>query len=620
MKRCCARMVGTAMFFLCMLIFSASYAEEKAIAAGGDTVIGSILGLLREKNIITIDESAAFLRQSGGKAMPREDVKALVNLLREKGVISGEEAAGFVQKLSKTALTGEETGGAPEVPVTGESAGLIFPVDDVKLLAQLREKWVKSGNRRDEFDIVFIDTRDMAEIINRLRVMAVLSPAEADEFEELYRKKYLSGVVATVLEDKEKDYLERVRKNTAWEIDDKVQSKFKNEWFSKVRLSGDMRLRFEGDFFDPNNGDFLKPDKPTEIMNSKVDRYRGRIRARLGVDAKLTDEVSAGIGLATGNTNDPVSTNVTLGDTLNKKNILLDKAFLKWRPTDSVVVWGGRFANPWFYSDLVWDSDINFDGIAVNYNQKLTDAWSFFFNAGVFPIQEVELTTRDKWLFGGQIGMQYKRMDRLTAKLGVAFYDFENTVGVVNDPSLPGATDFTAPQFQQKGNTLMDIDPSNAIKTAYASEFRELNITGTLDIGVWDPIRVILLADYVKNLGFNKQDVFERIRTGTLTIDDMQKETEGYQLGLTVGYPKVLDFGEWNGFFFYKRLESDAVMDAFTDSDFHLGGTNAKGWIVGGNLGLAGNVWLTTRWLTANEISGPPLSIDVFQFDLNARF
>ena len=44
----------------------------------------------------------------------------------------------------------------------------------------------------------------------------------------------------------------------------------------------------------------------------------------------------------------------------------------------------------------------------------------------------------------------------------------------------------------------------------------------------------------------------------------------------------------------------------FTDSDFRLGGTNAKGWVIGGNYGLAKNIWFTGRWLSANEITGPP--------------
>jgi hypothetical protein len=105
-------------------------------------------------------------------------------------------------------------------------------------------------------------------------------------------------------------------------------------------------------------------------------------------------------------------------------------------------------------------------------------------------------------------------------------------------------------------------------------------------------------------------------RTGV----DVKKETEGFQLGFTVGYPTVRNFAEWKGFLFYKYLGSDAVMDAFTDSDFHLGGTNAKGWILGGEFGLAKNVWLSSKWLTTNEISGPPFAIDTFLLDLNAKF
>ena len=62
------------------------------------------------------------------------------------------------------------------------------------------------------------------------------------------------------------------------------------------------------------------------------------------------------------------------------------------------------------------------------------------------------------------------------------------------------------------------------------------------------------------------------------------------------------------------------MLDAFTDSDFHLGGTNAEGFFVGGAYGLYKNTWLAARWMSADEISGLPLSIDVFQLDLNATF
>jgi hypothetical protein len=67
-------------------------------------------------------------------------------------------------------------------------------------------------------------------------------------------------------------------------------------------------------------------------------------------------------------------------------------------------------------------------------------------------------------------------------------------------------------------------------------------------------------------------------------------------------------------------LQGDAVVDAFTDSDFHLGGTNAKGYMLSAAYGLGRNVWLRARWLSAREVDGPPLDIDVLQLDLQAGF
>ncbi len=621
MKRCCALLVGLALMYLFTWNVSPVHAEE-AVAQGSDTAVGSILDLLKEKKIISNEESAAFVRRMVYKTMAKEDVKALVDLLREKGVVSGDEAAGFIQKLAGAPSSEGQSGSVAQAPVSRLQGAdrLILPAGDNEFIRQLRELWVRKGNRPVDFDTQFGDIKDAEEIIGRMRVQGVITPEYAAKLDEFYREKFLSGAVATVLETKEKDYIDQIRKNTAWEIDDKIKNILKDEWWQNIRLSGDFRLRYEGDYFDKNNGDFLQPANTTQIMNSKINRDKFPLRLRLGLDAKLLDGVEVGVGLASGTTNNPVSTNVTLGDSFNKKSLAIDKAFLKWDAGSSFTFWGGRFPNPWFYTDLVWDPDINFDGIAVQYRPILSPSWSLFFTAGAFPLQEVELSSKDKWLFGGQLGFKYKHSANMTAKLGVALYDYENTVGILNDPTQPGLTDWTAPQFQQKGNTLMDIDPTEngsnntGIKTAYASEFRELNITGSLDLGYWDPLHVVLIADYVNNLGFKQDEV--NTRAGGV----VKKETQGYQLGFTVGYPAVQEFAEWKGLLFYKYLGSDAVMDAFTDSDFHLGGTNAKGWIIGGDFGLNKNVWLSTRWFTANEISGPPLAIDVFHFNLNAKF
>jgi len=41
---------------------------------------------------------------------------------------------------------------------------------------------------------------------------------------------------------------------------------------------------------------------------------------------------------------------------------------------------------------------------------------------------------------------------------------------------------------------------------------------------------------------------------------------------------------------------------------------------VGGTLGLLDGMSLTGRWMSANEVTGSPLAIDVFQLDLTAEF
>jgi hypothetical protein len=63
-------------------------------------------------------------------------------------------------------------------------------------------------------------------------------------------------------------------------------------------------------------------------------------------------------------------------------------------------------------------------------------------------------------------------------------------------------------------------------------------------------------------------------------------------------------------------------LDAYTDGIFHQGGTNAKGWILGANYGIAKNTWLNLRWFSTDaidEINKQPLSIDTVTLDLNVR-
>ena len=78
--------------------------------------------------------------------------------------------------------------------------------------------------------------------------------------------------------------------------------------------------------------------------------------------------------------------------------------------------------------------------------------------------------------------------------------------------------------------------------------------------------------------------------------------------------------GAWRALIGYRYLQRDAVIDAYTDSDFHFGGTDATGYYFVGEYGLANRVWARLRYLSANAIDGATLGIDTLQIDLNTRF
>ena len=96
-----------------------------------------------------------------------------------------------------------------------------------------------------------------------------------------------------------------------------------------------------------------------------------------------------------------------------------------------------------------------------------------------------------------------------------------------------------------------------------------------------------------------------------------------------MGWPAVQNKGDWQVFLGYRHLERDAVLDAFADSDFRLGGTNSKGFFVGGLYGVDRNSWVSLKWLSADQIDAnfnaftqkkAQLSMDVIQVDFNAKF
>lgn len=85
-----------------------------------------------------------------------------------------------------------------------------------------------------------------------------------------------------------------------------------------ISFSGDVRLRAEPFFGGP--------------ANESLDRVRGRVRARFNAFANLGSQFRAGISLASGDINNPISTNQDLTGFYSRKPVALDLAFVEYTP------------------------------------------------------------------------------------------------------------------------------------------------------------------------------------------------------------------------------------------------------------------------------------------------
>jgi len=451
-----------------------------------------------------------------------------------------------------------------------------------------------------------------------------------DEISKQVAKDVQPTVVASVLEK---------AKAERWGVPGSLP-----EWLDRVKVAGEVTLRAQADLYPKDNvpneildfnainqaGGFGKVAPPNAFLNVTQNRDRMRLRARLGVEAQLTPTLSAGVRLASGSLTDPSSESQTLGTSSDRYTVGIDQAYLRKdsQPAGqfshfSIV--GGRFASPWFApTELVFSRDLQFEGIAATERFGLhgqgADRSQVFLTLGAFPVLEVPLVNKQsKWLLAAQLGtsLRWGSDERQRLRLAAAYYDFLHVTGVRNTPDST-LLNYTAPAFIRYGNSVFDISNSTTDPTinlfGLASHFRIADVAANYEVG-FARYSAALTAEAVRNLGYQKASI--DALSAPLVFPS---GNNGYVAEFSFGDPSVNRARLWRARIGYRYVKSDAVLDAWTDTDFHGGGTNAAGYYLWTDIGLAHDTWLRLRYLSANEIDGPRYGFDMFQFDLNARF
>lgn len=541
---------------------------------------------------------------------------------------------------------------------------------------------VGSMSHADEKEDLLVIRNTVVNLLQQLVEQGVMSPEQAKQLvetakqsaetevkeikaeqvvaEDTVRVQYVPEIVKQEIREQvrnelraevTKDVLKHAEVNR-WGVKDALPG-----WINRIKINGDLRLRAEGEYQDQDNSllyvNANDNDGTPTILDTQNDRERTRVRMRLAVNAKVNNKIDAGIRLTSGDTSDPVSTNQTLGNSGSRYDVTIDRAFLRYNGVNDdgynwLTLTGGRIANPWFSTDLVWDSDLSFEGFAATARHNFSGGDSLysltesnkevFLTMGAFPLEEFSESANDTWLYGAQIGGSVNFSNQNSIKVGAAYYYYDDIV--VDQAPLGSASvfDFRAPQNLGQGNTYVEIqdpDPREPdILLGYASDFELVGLTTKIDLSTFAPYRLSLTGEYFENIGYDSGDVAD------LLGFEVKKETTAYQMRVDFGWPQVNLAGNWKAYAAYKYIERDALLASFTDSDFHGGGTDAEGYILGFDYGLGKNAWLSLKWISTDEIDGPDFrgnfvcselnnsnpantcqyKYDRAQFDINAKF
>lgn len=342
------------------------------------------------------------------------------------------------------------------------------------------------------------------------------------------------------------------------------------EWVQNTKLKGDFRLRHE----------YSKRNDSTDL-----DRNRGRLRYRLGLETKINDKVIVGAGIAS-NGGSPRSTNQSFADTFSKSSFNLDYAYAQYTPNDYVTLTGGKMKIPfWEPADLLWDTDITPEGGAINLNYKVNDNFKLIANAGAFVLDEISSDLSDPFMFMIQPGIEWKNGESSDYKVAMTYTNFDNgTKQLLDNRSSPTTNMVTGGRYDFTYNTI--------------SVGQELGINNLFDSAI---PRVALIGEYVNN-------------------PDADNQNSGWLAGFYLGDRKVAGPGQWKITGTYRYLGRDAWLDALPDSDFYGGATDVKGYKTILEYGLAKNVSVAIDYYRTERIKTTKAPETVLQTDINFKF
>jgi len=420
---------------------------------------------------------------------------------------------------------------------------------------------------------------------------------------------------------------------------------------TEIELYGDARVRYEVRTAESGLPDTITP--PGE----HTQRDRQRYRLRLGLRGTLADDWFFGLRLET--SSNSRSTNVTIDDEASggpfskgSDGINVGQAYLGYKGFRDITLTAGRMPNPLVTASMLWDADINPEGVA--------EQWKHTFNFSFGGGQTTPAADYSK--DGKSVAAVVSEPSRITidvfANLAQFVYDDSNPEdpvgpqpkGVPNTDAymlawqVGAKINFTKDIYLQLAPTLYNYtgdgdsfnvhfvgDPNFRRGTTTVTP----NQTGINNLLVFDvpmefgwkigeiPMRIF--GDFAMNL--NGDD-----RATAAGHPDKGDQRYAYQIGLGIG--KIKAKHDWQLQGFYQHVEQFAVDPNLVDSDIFDSRVNMEGFAVQAGYAISDAVIFNLTYGYGSQIDhdlgtggvgdafslNPLRKYNIFQADLNVKF
>jgi hypothetical protein len=402
---------------------------------------------------------------------------------------------------------------------------------------------------------------------------------------------------------------------------------------SEIELYGDMRMRYE-----VRTAQAGLPDTITR-PGENTQRNRVRYRLRLGLRGTLADDWFFGLRLET--SSNPRSTNVTIGDEASggpyskaSDGLNVGQAYLGYKGFRDITLTAGRMPNPLVTTSMLWDADINPEGLAEQWKHTFnlslgggqTTAVDLFANFAQFiyddsnPEDPVgprsvvggnKVPNTDALLLAWQVGAKFNFTKDIYFQFAPTLYNYTGNGDSFNvhfsgDPNFRVGAATVSPN-QTGINSLLIFD----MPAEFGWKFGEI------------PMR--FFADFAVNLEGDE-------RATAAGHPSKGDQRYAYQVGFGIG--KIKQKHDWSLEAFYQHVEQFAVDPNLVDSDLYDSRVNMEGFAVRGGYAISDAVTFNLTYGYGTQIDhdlgtggvGDAFSINplrryqIFQADLNVKF